>query len=181
MELKAVNAKVIKKNNRVIKQFHTPHEHITDEWFDAYSLYEKTYQNVVKVHEYSPECIVMEYVHGKEIDLDQYWHAKEYSYDLYKKFHHLLEQLSNFDAQFHEFAIQYKKAFYHHDCGHGNMILTADNKIMLIDPDAFKFDYFVDYKKLDQLYQVRKLWYEESSKCANHLVKLAKDKGMLWM
>jgi len=181
MELKARNGKVIKKNNKVIKQFHTPQEHITDEWFDAYSLYEKTYQNVVKVYEYSPECIVMEYIRGKEIDLDQYWYAKEYSYDLYKKFHHLLEQLSKFDTQFHEFAIQYKKAFYHRDCGHGNMILTADNKIMLIDPDSFRFDYFVDYKKLDQLYMTRKIWYEESSKCANQLLKFAKDKGMLWM
>lgn len=180
MEFKAVNARVTKTGNKVIKQFHTPHEHITDEWFDAYSLYQKTYQNVVEVYEYSPEYIVMEYVEGSEINLDEYWYIKEQSRDSYIKFHELLKQLSNFDFQFHEFAINYGKAFYHRDCGHGNMILTNENKIILIDPDAFMFDYFVDYKKLDQLYQVRKSWYEESSKCANHLLKLAKVKGIEW-
>ena len=52
---------------------------------------------------------------------------------------------------------------------------------MLIDPDAFHFDHFVDYKKLHVFYETKEWYCTEASKCANHMLNLSKAKDISWM
>lgn len=173
-------ARVIKDGNRVVKEFYVPCNHLNEEWLEIYDRYRMRYNNTVKVYEYSNDHIVMDYVEGELLNNDNFWNAKEYSHFLFVKFHYIQQQLADFRRTFYEFATMNTFAFYHVDAGHGNMLVTKDDKIMLIDPDSFMFDDFVDNDRLQQLSKIENKYFSEASAVANKHRQTLISKGVPW-
>ena len=152
MELKARNGKVTREKDKVVKEFYAPIERLNEEWFYHYSMYHKMHGHNVKVHEYSPNHIVMDYVEGRQLSdcvndmASMRYHSKEFlenRSDVKRKFHSLVACYHTIIGSFYEYSSSQDTGFWHNDPSGSNLIYDGTS-LMLVDPEEFHVHEFVD-------------------------------------
>jgi len=126
---------IIDSGDYITKKFFEPQTHINDRWFKYYSDFEKMYQCVPKIIEYSQHSITMTKLDAITID-DFFWSRNNHldcqsiidtTEKVVEVYHHFLS-----------FSSINKISFMHQDIHIRNVMITPENHIYFIDPESIK-------------------------------------------
>lgn len=130
-------------NSYVRKTFHH-RNNFTDEWLQSYNDLRSWDQRYVKVYNVGSNYIEMEYIKDAVYYMEILDGVTNHTIDERLKI--ISEYLDIFSTSYSYVANNTKEIFLHNDIQNYNVLVTKENELVIIDPDACS--YYPNFEKL---------------------------------